>query len=497
MLLSKLVKVKIHGSSAIQLPGKLPDNYENIEVTGLSLDSRTCKPGYLFAAIRGANTNGLLYIHDAIARGARVILTSLDVKPDKSWGDDVVLITHDNTRLAFGHLCAEFYSQQPDNIAAVTGTNGKTSVVNFCRQIWQNLGHNAASIGTLGVIEKTGQDLTDDTLTTPDPVFLHEKLSNLKTRNFNYLAMEASSHGLDQFRLAGLDVGVAAITNISRDHLDYHGSYERYFDAKMLLFEQVMKENGIAVVNADIPEFAEIKKRCEKHNHTIVSYGKQGMDLQLLDSLPSPSGQEIIFKTKDKEYSITTSLIGSFQSYNVLCAIGMVVASGFAADEVVEACKGLLPVPGRMEKVAEHPCGAPILVDYAHTPDALEKILIALRPHTENNLVVMFGCGGDRDKGKRPQMGEIAERLADKIIITDDNPRTEAPSPIRAEIMQACPSATEIGDRREAIRHAIQNLEAGDVLVLAGKGHETYQILGTTKHHFNDAEEAKDAVDSS
>lgn len=474
----------------------IPKEFRNLDIKGLCFDSRKCANNFLFGAFKGISTDGMIYIHDAIARGAKVILTSLDEKYDKSWGD-VCHLRHENPRCVFGQMVARFFGQQPEFIAAITGTNGKTSVAHFCRTIWEKMGKKSASIGTLGVIEKPNQEVGDDSaLTTPDPLFLHETLARLAKNGITHLSMEASSHGLDQWRLAGVNIKVAGITNISRDHLDYHGTHEKYIYAKMMLFRDYLENGSDVMINADIAEYESIVAICNEKQHKVTSFGKNGKDIKLIGAIPNERGQVIIAEIAGKKYEISTRLMGTFQASNLLCAIGMVMSSGLPIEEIISACNDIYAVTGRMEKVANHPSGAPVIIDYAHTPDALEKVLLALRPHTKRKLVVVFGCGGNRDRGKRPIMGALAEKLADTIIITDDNPRKEDPAFIRSEILSACKNSVEIGNRKEAIEYAIKNLQTGDILLLAGKGHEKYQIIGETKHRFDETQIARDAISS-
>ena len=467
-----------------------PDNFPDFEITGLSCNSKECKDGFLFAALAGTKVNGADFIDDAIKNGAKIILAGRDVHIEAG----IAFIKHDNPRLILGVIASIFYGRQPDNIVAVTGTNGKTSVAHFCRQIWSSLGYKSASIGTLGIIERDDEDIGQDSqLTTPDSIQLHKSLATLKDKGVNHVAMEASSHGLEQSRLAGVNIKVGAFTNISRDHLDYHKTFENYFNAKMLLFSEIMQK-GEAILNADVEEFLRISTICKDGGHKVTSYGMKGADITLLESEILPHGQRMKVSIDATEYDIITDLIGVFQASNLLCALGMVIASGIEPEKAIEACNSITSVPGRMEIAATHISGAPIIVDYAHTPDALEKVLIALRPHAARNLIVVFGCGGDRDSGKRPVMGEIASNLADIAIVTDDNPRTEEPAAIRKQIMEKCKNGKEIGDRSEAIKYAVGQLKKGDLLVIAGKGHEKYQIVGKDSVHFDDVEEAKRAV---
>ena len=373
---------------------------------------------------------------------------------------------------------------------AVTGTNGKTSTAYFCTQIWQLLGKKSASIGTIGIA--TGDGLAygaTGSMTTPDPVKLHEILANLSNDGITNLVMEASSHGLDQCRLYGVNVKAAAFTNITRDHLDYHGTFEKYLAAKLRLFE-IMHE-GVAVINADIPKAGQIIQLCEERGHKILSIGKNGSYIILNDAIRTSVGQQISFEIAGKLYNINTRLIGEFQAYNLLTALALVIGCGANTDEAVAALAKVEEVPGRMQGVGVGGEVARVYVDYAHTPDALEKALDVLRPYAVNKLWVVFGCGGDRDKGKRPQMGEVAARCADVLVVTDDNPRTEDAAVIRKEIIAACPEAKEIADREEAIKYAILNMSEGDVLLIAGKGHEKTQIIGDNKLAFDDVAVAK------
>jgi UDP-N-acetylmuramoyl-L-alanyl-D-glutamate--2,6-diaminopimelate ligase len=403
------------------------------------------------------------------------------------------VIEDENPRLRLASLAARFYGRQPATVAAVTGTNGKTSTVQFARQLWALLGHKAASLGTLG-ITAPGMDRYGS-LTTPDTVSLHRALAELADAGIDHLAMEASSHGLDQYRLDGVKVAAAGFTNLSRDHLDYHGSMEVYLAAKAMLFDRVLPPGGAAVLNADTPEFTPLSELCARRGHRLIGYGAQAKELVLLDLLPLPHGQRLKLEVFGRVHDIRLPLAGRFQCMNALCALGLVIGGGADADDATAALEKLGGVHGRLELVANHPSGAPVYVDYAHTPDALETVLRALRPHAERKLVVVFGCGGDRDRGKRPVMGELASRLADRAIVTDDNPRTEVAAAIRREVLAGCPpDAEEIGDRGEAIRAAVRDLGEGDVLVIAGKGHEQGQTVGTEVLPFDDAEVARTAV---
>ena len=462
------------------------------ELHGLTGDSRQVAPGYLFAALPGTQTDGRLFIDDALSQGATAVLAPLGTQlPDK--GETIPLIVDENPHRRFAILAARFYGKQPETIAAVTGTNGKTSIVYFLCQLWASSKHKAASLGTIGI--QTDDEFIPGNLTTPDPVALHRSLRQLADDGITHLAMEASSHGLDQFRLDGVRVGAAAFTNLTRDHLDYHGSMEVYLESKARLFSDVLIEGGVAVLNAEAPEFEKLNKICIDRQHQVLTYGIEQGDISCKRIIDTPSGYDIDLKVNDKRFIVSLPLIGRFQIANALCALALAIATGEKPSTVVAALEKLTSAPGRMQPVAGHPTGAMIFVDYAHTPDALSHVLQAVRSHTKGRLVVVFGCGGDRDTGKRPEMGGIANELADRVIITDDNPRSENPVAIRRQIIAACPGAQEIGDRAEAIKTAIGDLQRDDVLVVAGKGHETGQIIGDEVRPFDDANEIRIAIE--
>ena len=473
----------------------LPTSDGDPDIRGLAADSRQVEPGFLFAALSGLRVDGRQFIDDAVARGAAAILIGDPASlPDLHRRHPAMPIVVDaNPRRRLALMAARFYTPQPKTVVAVTGTNGKTSVVTFTRQIWQLLDRRAASLGTLGIsgpgIERPGA------LTTPDPVTLHRELQALARHRIDAVALEASSHGLDQFRLDGLDVAAAAFTNLTRDHLDYHRTLEAYFSAKARLFDQMMQPGRVAVLNADMPEFSRLAELCRRRSHRVISFGAtDSADLRLVAAQPVADGQELELRVLGRRYGVRLPLVGQFQAMNALAALGLTLATGAEAHDAVTALSRLTGVPGRMQQVAAHPNGAPIFVDYAHTPDALETVLTALRPHCRGRLVVVFGAGGDRDPGKRPVMGAIATRCADRVIVTDDNPRSEAPAAIRAAILAAAPGAGEIGDRADAIHLAIRELRPGDLLVIAGKGHERGQIVGSKTLPFDDAEVARAAV---
>jgi len=462
-----------------------------IEIRGLTADSRKVEPGWLFAALPGTRADGRAFIADALTRGAAALLVPAEGELPPL-ARPVPLIRDANPRRRLALMAAQFYGRQPRVVAAVTGTNGKTSTADFTRQIWMQLGRRAASLGTLGLV--TPEREIAGALTTPDPIELHRQLAELAAGGIDRLAMEASSHGLDQFRLDGVRVTAAAFTNLGRDHLDYHPTMAAYLAAKQRLFETLVIDGGAAVLNADAPEYESLLALCRRRGLRVIGYGRKGGEIRLERTVPTPVGQRLTIDAFGRRHEIDFPLAGEFQAMNALAALGLVVGGGDAADAAVAVLPRLAGVRGRLERVAVHPNGAAIYVDYAHKPGALETVLTTLRPHTSGRLVVVFGCGGDRDRGKRPQMGEIAERLADRVIVTDDNPRSEDPAAIRAEILAACRNATEIGDRAAAIRSAIAGLAAGDLLVIAGKGHETYQIVGDRTLPFDDAAVARDAL---
>lgn len=459
-----------------------PINYKNIakKISGLTSDSRAAGHGYLFAAIKGTNHDGNDYIDGAVQAGAELILTE-----DQSYTHDSVEVIHsDNVRQDFAHLAAAFYTQQPDHIAAVTGTNGKTSVAYFVDQIWKALGYSSDYLGTL-----SGK------LTTADPVSLHQMLFEKAQAGVMHLIMEASSHGLDQHRLDGVNVGVAAFTNLSRDHMDYHGDMQSYLEAKARLFSDVVIKTGAVVLNADCVEFEALKNKAETRGCRVMSYGYQADDLKLLSCVPRAQGLSVELSYQGKNYAIRLPLIGEFQAMNVLCALGIVLAYGdVKISGLIPALENLHSVPGRLQSVAGHPENAGVFVDFAHTPDALETVLKAVRPHCVGDVWCVFGAGGDRDTGKRPLMGRAASEYADRVVVTDDNPRSETPQNIRAEIMTGAPNAENISGRRAAIDFVIQNLKQGDVLVIAGKGHEQGQIFADYTEPFDDVQIASEAI---
>ncbi len=469
----------------------------DVDILGLTSDSREVRPGYLFAALKGSRADGRDFIGEALSRGAAAVLappgTAVPPAARQQVGRPLAVITDANPRRRLALMAARYFGPQPDTIAAVTGTNGKTSVISFARQIWTRLGHAAASLGTLG-LAGPGTEI-EGALTTPDPVALHQRLADLKRRGVEHLALEASSHGLDQHRLDGVALTAAAFTNLSRDHLDYHGTAETYLAAKKRLFEAILPAGGTAVLNADVPEFEPLREVSEARRHRIVGFGRNGADVTLVGLEPLADGQKLALALAGGTFEVRLGLVGDFQAMNAVCALALVIACGAEAEPCVAALAELEGVPGRMQLAARHPNGAPIYVDYGHTPDALAHVLRALRPHAKARLGVVFGCGGERDAGKRPEMGNIAVELADVVYVTDDNPRSEDAAAIRRQILGAAPGAREIGDRAEAIAAAVEALEPGDLLVVAGKGHEQSQIVGTRTIPFEDATTIRAAVE--
>ncbi len=464
---------------------------ERLEITGLTADSRKVEAGYLFAALPGARADGRDFIDQAVGRGAVAVLAPQGTELKR--GEAPVLLIHDaEPRRRLAQMAAKVYKRQPRETVAVTGTNGKTSVTVFVRQIWERLGRRAASLGTLGLVPPRPD--APAALTTPDPVELHRCLDALAEAGVDALAMEASSHGLDQYRLDGVRLAAAAFTNLSRDHLDYHGSMAAYLAAKTRLFGELLPADGTAVLNADAPEFAELRALCARRGQRVLSYGRAGTELRLVELAARPAGLDLTLELLGQRHRVSLRLAGAFQAHNLLAAAGLVLAGGADPAAVAAVLPELSGVPGRVEPVGATPAGGEVYVDYAHTPDALAVVLQALRPHVRGKLWVVFGAGGDRDPGKRPLMGASAARHADAVVVTDDNPRSEDPAAIRAEILPACPGATEIGDRRAAIHFALARLDAGDVLVIAGKGHETGQIVGDTVLPFDDREVARAAI---
>lgn len=464
------------------------------EITAISLDSRTVGRGCLFFAIPGTHADGLRFAPQAIQSGAVAIVC--EHRPEYTDASVEWIVVRD-VRAVLAHVAAKFYPRQPATVTAVTGTSGKTSVAAFVRQIWLQAGFQAAALGTTGLVAPGGE--VYGSLTTPDPVSLHRSLDELADSGVTHLAMEASSHGLHQKRLDGVRLTAGAFTNLSRDHMDYHKDFDDYLAAKMRLFESLLQPGQTAVVNTDSDVSKTVLEVCRRRGLEILSCGEDGI-LRLVGSSPADdaglSATRLEIEYEGKSWNLLLPLAGAFMASNALVAAGLCMASGMRADDVFAALEKLEGAPGRLEKIGSFN-GAPVFVDYAHKPDALEKVLQALRPLTRGRLAVVFGCGGDRDKGKRPIMGTIAAQNADTVYVTDDNPRSENAAVIRKEILDAAPGAIEIGDRAEAIKHAVAALEPGDLLVVAGKGHEKGQIIGDVVLPFSDHDTVREALSES
>lgn len=453
------------------------------EITGITADSREVEQGFVFASL-----NDDIYITDAIKKGAAAVIVSPN-SVVASENKQVKVIRVDNPAKVYARAVARYFGAMPKHLAAITGTNGKTSIADFTRQMLTMLGEKAASIGTLGVIKGNDMPIPLPN-TTPNNVTLHKILHELEQENYDYAVLEASSHGLVQQRLGGVEFEAAGFTNLTRDHLDYHKTFENYFAAKMLLFSERLKKGGVAVLNADIEQYAAIKKVCEEKGCHIWGYGHNGDVLKLYKAEPFAGGQILDVEYFGNQKKITIPLAGDFQAMNVLCALGLTAALSGKKDELLDVVEKIKGAKGRLELVGHNKKGAAVYIDYAHTPDALENVLHSLREHTTNRLIVLFGCGGNRDKGKRPIMGQIANDLADVVYVTDDNPRFEDADIIREEIMSACPKGINIKGRAEAIKEAIEQANNGDVVVLAGKGHESGQYIKDEVLPFSDHEEA-------
>ncbi len=482
------------GSKHLSDLGLMARGGANPEITGLSVDSRDVKDGHLFAAMPGTRVHGAEFITYALRMGAAAILTDAEgaeIAAKDLAASDAALALTDTPRETLARAAALFFGAQPATMAAVTGTNGKTSVSTFTRQIWIEMDLPAVNLGTTGVEGAWTAPLKH---TTPEPITLHRTLAQAAEAGITHAAMEASSHGLDQRRLDGVVLTAAGFTNFSQDHLDYHKTFEAYFDAKAALFARVLPEDGIAVINIDDARGLDMLAIATARGQGVLSVGRDGADLHLQSQRMDATGQDLRFSYKGKTYLKRLDLIGDFQAENVLLAAGLVIACGGAPSEVFDTFPHLTTVRGRMELAATRANGAAVFVDYAHTPDAIETALKAMRPHVMGRLVTVIGAGGDRDMRKRPLMGQAAAAHADMVFVTDDNPRTEDPARIRAAVMEGCPEATEVSDRAEAILRAVDALEPGDALLIAGKGHETGQIVGDDVLPFDDAEQASIAV---
>ena len=470
---------------------KLRQGWADVEISGLSADSRNIRPGNLFAAIPGAAIDGRRFIDEAIAKGASAILAPPNTHLDAS-RKKIPLVIEANPRRALAKISARFFNTQPKTTVAITGTNGKTSVAHITQQLWNNLGKKAASLGTLGVVGSCNLNLSK--LTTPDPIELHRLLHNLASKGINHLALEASSHGLSQYRLDGVDIQAAVFTNFSRDHLDYHKTMAAYLNAKLRLFRELACDGGTAIAYSGAPEAAIIKAIAKRKRQNYISYGSVSADISVVEKCQTNEGWSATIQAFGKTYPVMLGFAGEFQIHNLLAAIAVVHSTGIPLENIIPKIHTLIGVPGRMQRAGKSIAGGTVYIDYAHTPDALKNALLSLRPHITNKLILIFGCGGDRDIGKRAEMGAIACQFADRVIVTDDNPRTEDAGAIRRSILKGCVNAREISDRREAIENTIAQLECGDGLLIAGKGHETGQIIGNEVLPFSDFEIAKAAL---
>ncbi|MBN9466344.1 UDP-N-acetylmuramoyl-L-alanyl-D-glutamate--2,6-diaminopimelate ligase [Brevundimonas sp.] len=466
-------------------------------ITGVTADSRKVAPGALFVALPGSAADGRAFIPQALAQGAAAVLAPADTPESAA----PVLVTSGDVRRAYAIAARSFYGAQPKTCVAVTGTNGKTSVAAFCRQIWATLGHKSASMGTLGVVGQKGDRtyaLTGPGLTSPDAAEAARLMAELARKDVTHVAVEASSHGIDQRRLDGVALKAAAFTNLTQDHLDYHGTMQDYRAAKLRLFETLLPRGRTAVLNADSDAYSAFASASIMAGLGVFGVGQRGRDLMLIGRQATPEGQRLTIDVQGEVRDILLPLAGAFQASNALVAAGLCIAAGDPADAVIGALEALTGAQGRLQRIGaetgQERGKGEVYVDYAHTPDGLETVLTALRPHATGRLIVVFGAGGDRDRGKRPLMGAIAGRLADIAIVTDDNPRSEDPAAIRAQVRAGCPDALEIGDRHAAIHAAVQMMRDGDVVVVAGKGHEQGQIVGGTTHPFDDAAVASEAL---
>ena len=467
--------------------GQLTNTDSTTEVSGFAIDHRKVARGTVFGAFKGSRFNGEDFIADAIGAGAVAVVA----RPEATV-QGAVHIADAEPRRAFARLAAKFFAPFPETVVAVTGTNGKTSTVELTRQLWRVAGHHAASIGTLGVT--TADDQVSTGLTTPDIVTFLSNMAGLAREGVTHAAFEASSHGLSQYRTEGLPVRAGAFTNLSRDHLDYHGTMEAYLEAKLRLFTEVIDEDGAAVVWMDDGASARVAELASERGVRLFTVGTKGETLKLVKREPTQLGQTLTIEAEGKSFQVKLPLIGAYQTANALTAAALVCATGGAIGQTLENLSRVQPVRGRLERAAISKAGAPIYVDYAHTPNGLRAAIEALRPHATGRLITVFGAGGDRDRGKRPEMGAVAAELSDRVIVTDDNPRSEDAAAIRKDVLAGAPSATEIGGRREAIAAAIGEARSGDIVLLAGKGHEQGQIVGDKVLPFDDVTVARECA---
>jgi len=467
--------------------GALTGGDEQAAVTGFAIDHRKVAPGTVFGAFEGMRVNGEDFIPAAVAAGAVAVVARAGAKVDGA-----VHIAAEAPRACFAEMAAKFFAPFPATAVAVTGTNGKTSTVELTRQLWRMAGHPAASVGTLGVT--TGADRAQTGLTTPDVVTFLSNAAGLAREGVTHLAFEASSHGLSQHRTGGLPVAAAAFTNLSRDHLDYHGDMASYFTAKLRLFSEVLGEDGAAVVWVDDPNSERVVDLARARRNRLLTVGEHGETLRLVSRAPTLLGQGLVIAAEGREHKVTLPLIGAYQAANALVAAGLVIATGGEVAATLANLSRLQPVRGRLERAVISKAGAPVYVDYAHTPDALKAAAAALRPHVTGKLILVFGAGGDRDEGKREPMGAVAARVADVAIVTDDNPRTEDPAAIRGQLLAGALGAVEIGDRRAAIAHAVGMATGEDIVLVAGKGHEQGQVVGDLVLPFDDVSVAREVA---
>jgi UDP-N-acetylmuramoyl-L-alanyl-D-glutamate--2,6-diaminopimelate ligase len=465
----------------------LADIDSDSRVTGFAIDHRKVTKGAVFGAFRGAVFNGEDFISAAVQKGAVAVVA----RPE-STVEGAVHLADEQPRRLFAQMAARYFAPYPETVVAVTGTNGKTSTVEMTRQIWRMLGHRSASIGTLGVT--TSDDQVKTGLTTPDIVTFLSNVAGLERMGISHVAYEASSHGLDQYRAEGVPLAAAAFTNFSRDHLDYHPSMDAYFEAKMRLFDEVVEPGKTAVIWTDDAKSNEVFARAKRRGLKIMTVGRSGEAIRLVEQSPTALGQTLVLEHGGRQQRLALPLIGAYQASNVMTAAALVLATGGEWRDVYSAMGRVAPVRGRLERAVISRAGAPVYVDYAHTPDALDAAIMALKPHVEGKLIIVFGAGGDRDQGKRAPMGEAATRLADVVIVTDDNPRGEDPARIRADIMAGAPGAIEVAGRKDAIARALEMAGSGDIVLLAGKGHETGQIIGKTVLPFDDALVARECA---
>ena len=467
--------------------GALAGITSDSKVTGFALDHRNVASGNVFGAFRGARFNGEDFIAEAVRRGAVAIVA----RPD-AIVEGVPHLKADEPRKLFADLAARYFAPYPETVVAVTGTNGKTSTVELTRQLWRMAGHRSASIGTLGVT--TADEQVSTGLTTPDIVTFLSNLAGLRKMGISHVAYEASSHGLDQYRAEGVTLKAAAFTNLSRDHLDYHSDMDAYFAAKMRLFDEVLASDGAAVVWTGDARSEEVIGHARRWGLRLVTVGPGAETIELVSRASTPLGQQLLLRHEGKEHKLSLPLIGAYQMNNVLTAAGLVLATGGNWATTSSGMARVAPVRGRLERAVISRAGAPVYVDYAHTPDAIEAAIAALRPHVEGRLITVLGAGGDRDEGKRPEMGEVATRLSDVVIVTDDNPRSEDPGAIRKAVLAGAAGAIEVGDRRAAIGEAIAMAKAGDIVLVAGKGHEQGQIIGDQVLPFDDVTVARECA---